>query len=316
MSRETEKVLKEIQKFLALHEDGITDEESLSRVANQFLEEYNGHYPKRENTAPETADDYLELAEQATSKKKCLEYLRKAVELEPEHLDAQLQLIAHTLEDKPDKQLPELRKLLETAAKPLEQEGYFQEDVGDFWTILETRPYMRVRQAYLDALISCGMIRCAIDEGEALLKLCENDNLGIRYQLMHLYAYMEDEMHALALHKRFDSYEETQMLLPLAVLYYKLNQFDRAEDHIKRLAAVNKDTKKFLRAAASKRLDRFFLDMNPYGYQPFTIEELMEDVMMSTYLFASVPHFFQWASGCLRTPSAAGKKKPGAKKQP
>ena len=156
MSRETEKVLKEIQKFLALHEDGITDEESLSRVANQFLEEYNGHYPKRENTAPETADDYLELAEQATSKKKCLEYLRKAVELEPEHVDAQLQLIAHTLEDKPDKQLPALRKLLETAAKPLEQEGYFQEDVGDFWTILETRPYMRVRQAYLDALISCG----------------------------------------------------------------------------------------------------------------------------------------------------------------
>ena len=38
---------------------------------------------------------------------------------------------------------------------------------------------------------------------------------------MHLYAYMEDEMHALALHKQFDSYEETQMLLPLAVLYYK-----------------------------------------------------------------------------------------------
>lgn len=46
------------------------------------------------------------------------------------------------------------------------------------------------------------MMHRAIDEGQRLLDLCENDNLGVRYQLMHLYAYMEDEMHALALHKR------------------------------------------------------------------------------------------------------------------
>lgn len=39
------------------------------------------------------------------------------------------------------------------------------------------------------------------------------------------------------------------MLLPLAVLYYKLNQFDRAGAYLNRLAAVNKDTKKFLRLA-------------------------------------------------------------------
>ena len=100
---------------------------------------------------------------------------------------------------------------------------------------------------------SCGMMHRAIDEGQRLLELCENDNLGVRYQLMHLYAYMEDEMHALALHKQFDSYEETQMLLPLAVLYYKLNQFDKAEDYIKRLSAANKDAKKFLRAQTTAK---------------------------------------------------------------
>lgn len=38
---------------------------------------------------PQTADDYLELAEDATSKKKKLEYLSKALELEPENLDAE-----------------------------------------------------------------------------------------------------------------------------------------------------------------------------------------------------------------------------------
>jgi len=170
---------------------------------------------------------------------------------------------------------------------------------------------MRVCYTYFDALISCGIMHRAIDEGQRLLELCENDNLGVRYQLMHLYAYMEDEMHALALHKQFDSYEETQMLLPLAVLYYKLSQFDKAEDYIKRLSAVNKDAKKFLRAAAQDRLEDYFDQLNPFGYQPFTMEELLEELMRSSYLFDSVPYFFAWASSHLRTQTAAKKKSTG-----
>ena len=238
MSRDTEKLLKELQSFLMQHGDEAADEDSMDRLTEQFLSEH-GIRSVNENAAPESADDYLDLAEQAASKKKCIEYLRKALELEPDNVDAQLQLIVHTMEHKVDEQLPALQKLMETAAKQLEPDGYFKEDVGAFWEILETRPYMRVCYTYFDALISCGIMHRAIDEGQRLLELCENDNLGVRYQLMHLYAYMEDEMHALALHKQFDSYEETQMLLPLAVLYYKLNQFDKAEDYIKRLSAVN-----------------------------------------------------------------------------
>ena len=114
-------------------------------------------------------------------------------------------------------------------------------------------------------------------------------------------------MHALALHKQFDSYEETQMLLPLAVLYYKLNQFDKAEDYIKRLAKANKDTKKFLRAAAHDELDDYIDELNPYGYQPFTMEELLDELMKSSYLFDSVPYFFAWASKVLVTKSTSKK---------
>lgn len=310
MSRDTEKLLKELQSFLMQHGGEATDEDSMDRLAEQFLSE-QGICPVNENAAPETADDYLDLAEQAASKKKCIEYLRKALELEPDNVDAQLQLIVHTMEHKVDEQLPELQKLMETAAKQLEPDGYFKEAVGAFWEIFETRPYMRVCYTYFDALISCGMMHQAIDEGQRLLELCENDNLGVRYQLMHLYAYMEDEMHALALHKQFDSYEETQMLLPLAVLYYKLNQFDKAEDYIKRLSAANKDAKKFLRAAAQERLEDYFDQLNPFGYQPFTMEELLEELMKSSYLFDSVPYFFAWANSCLRAQTTAKKKAAG-----
>ena len=306
MSRDTEKLLKELQSFLMQHGGEATDEDSMDRLAEQFLSEQCIR-PVNENAAPETADDYLDLAEQAASKKKCIEYLRKALELEPDNVDAQLQLIVHTMEHKVDEQIPALQKLMETAAKQLEPDGYFKEAVGAFWEIFETRPYMRVCYTYFDALISCGIMHRAIDEGQRLLELCENDNLGVRYQLMHLYAYMEDELHALALHKQFDSYEETQMLLPLAVLYYKLNQFDKAEDYIKRLAKANKDAKKFLRAAARDQLDDYIDEMNPYGYQPFTMEELLDELMKSSYLFDSVPYFFVWASKVLATKTSAKK---------
>lgn len=111
-------------------------------------------------------------------------------------------------------------------------------------------------------------------------------------------------MHALALHKQFDSYEETQMLLPLAVLYYKLNKFDKAEDYIRRLAKVNKDTKKFLRAAAHDKLDYYIDEWSPFGYQPFTMEELLNELMQFSYLFDSVPYFFAWASKVLAAKSS------------
>ena len=39
------------------------------------------------------------------------------------------------------------------------------------------------------------------------------------------------------------------------------------------------------------------------------IDELLEDLLLSPYLFASVPHFFQWASSCLRTQTTSRKRK-------
>lgn len=305
MSRESEKVLKELQKFLDAHAEDTKNEADADALTERFFAEYNQKCIGQKDHAPETADDYLDLAEQATSKKKCVEYLHKALALEPDNLDAKLQLITRTLEEALDEQRLALQELLDAADKQMEKTGAFKEYAGEFWTAPETRPYMRVRYTYFDVLISCGMMRRAIDEGQRLLELCENDNLGVRYQLMHLYAHMEDELHALALHKQFDSYEETQMLLPLAVLYYKLNQFDKAEDYIKRLAKVNKGAKKFLRAAARDQLYDYMDEMSPYGYQPFTMEELLDELLSASYLFDSVPYFFPWASKALAAKTSA-----------
>ena len=53
------------------------------------------------------------------------------------------------------------------------------------------------------------------------------------------------------------------------------------------------------------------LDMDSpdfYGrYQPFTMEELLDELMKSSYLFDSVPYFFAWASKVLVTKSTSKK---------
>ena len=57
----------------------------------------------------------------------------------------------------------------------------FQDDVGMFWGLLETRPYMRARLGFALALWDAGRTDDAVGHGEAMLHLNPNDNQGVRY---------------------------------------------------------------------------------------------------------------------------------------
>lgn len=295
MSKETEKVMKQLALYMGQHQDELDGSASPEDIARQFMEEYNASLRSEGALAlPQTADDYLEMAEDATSKKKRLEYLNKAVELEPNNLDA-ARMIAEETSKQPEVLLTALSTLIEKGTSQMEKDGYFQNGMGDFWEILETRPYMRLRHAYLELLIECGMMRKAVGEAEELLRLCDNDNLGVRYELMHLYAYLEDEDRALALHKEYDEYDVSQMLLPLTVLYYKKADFELSLQYLHRLVKANKDTKKFLSAIVNDRIEEYLGDMSPYSYRVFSIEELIYDYFTNQYLFDNAGFFFDWA---------------------
>lgn len=183
----------------------------------------------------------------------------------------------------------------------MEARGYTDEkSIGNYWNILETRPYMRLRDRYMETLKECGMIRRAVSECEEMMRLCENDNLGIRFILMHLYALLEEEEKALALHQKYDAHEESQMLFPLSVLYFKLGDLDRAGEYLDRLFAANKDTKKFIRAVVNAKLDRYYGEMEDFGYRPFTIEELITELLENQELFTMTPAYFPWANERLK----------------
>lgn len=59
----------------------------------------------------------------------------------------------------------------------------FEDEVGHFWGILETRPYMRARAALAESLWETGEREEAVAHWWDMLRLCPNDNLGIRHIL-------------------------------------------------------------------------------------------------------------------------------------
>lgn len=125
MSRDTEKLLKELQSFLMQHGDEAADEDSMDRLAEQFLSE-QGIHPVDENAAPKPPMTIWILRSRPHPERSASSIFIKALELEPDNVDAQLQLIVHTMEHKVDEQLPALQRLMETAAKQLEPGGVFQ----------------------------------------------------------------------------------------------------------------------------------------------------------------------------------------------
>ena len=98
---------------------------------------------------PNCADAYTLLGEHAATRKEMLELYEKAVAAGERALDPQV----------------------------------FREAAGNFWLLLETRPYMRARLALAHALWASGRPEEAVEHAREMLRLNPNDNQGIRYTL-------------------------------------------------------------------------------------------------------------------------------------
>ena len=290
MSRQTEKMFKEFDRFM--QENGnieISSEDELNQALKTFISQYQPN-----NDDVETADDYLDLAESADTKKEALKYAKKAAELEPDNLDAAAMVIELSCTSS-EKLSEKYKNLIDETEDKLKEQGYFEDDnIGEFWLIFETRPYMRLLEKYASHFVECGQMRLAISVYEKMLGLCTNDNLGVRYTLMHLYIYLEDEQSALELYEKYPE-ESTQFLLPLSILYYKLGDLRKSNQYLKKLIEVNEDTRKFFNSLIDGSLMESVGDMTPYGYRPFTIEDFVIECKENYFLFSSMPEYFVWA---------------------
>jgi len=288
--------MKDIRNFLENNMREDMSEEQINSLLAEFMKDYNNS-PREVITEKnaKTSDDFLELAQRAGTVQEALKFGRKAIKLDPDNLDAE-QLVAELSATNSVDLVKKLDRAVKHGNEVMTKQGYMDKEYeGEFWLVIETRPYMRMRRSYVDALVRCGMIGKAISECEDLLRLCANDNLGVRFILMHLYALTEREEDALALHTRFNNDNETQMLLPLSILYFKKYDLSAAGKYADKLARANKDFKLFLKELRLGKLKKYEKGMSEYGYKPNTIEELIVELSDNAFLFDSSISYLVWA---------------------
>lgn len=249
--------------------------------------------------------DYLEMAEKARTKKQKLEYLAKAEALEPDNADV---LVAKAnIETKdPFEYLEALDGIIKKSGAALKKKKYFKDFTGEFWGVFETRPYMRALYERMETYLELEMMSAAAKECGEMLRLCEGDNMGVRYKLMHIYAYLENEAAALETFKKYDEHS-VQMILPLSVLYYKLNDLKKAEEYLNKAQGLNPGVKKVMRAFFKEdEMRQLMQEMNPYYYSPCSVSEVLYEITDNEFLFRSSVMYIRWAQGIFKKKPAKG----------
>lgn len=175
----------------------------------------------------ELSDELLQKAYRELDTKKKITLFKQSLKANPRNIDSMLGLMR--MEENPYLRLEQLSEIIAFASLQLEAEGFFtKEYIGSFWGFWETRPYMRARHDKILNLMTVHYYHQAIMESLELLHLNENDNMGIRYLLIRMYAKTLYEEGAKALIETFND-DIFQFNFPYAVLLFRLQKFDEAK---------------------------------------------------------------------------------------
>ena len=253
-----------------------------------------------DDITPETAEsalDFLILSAKSEKQRERLDYAKKALALDPESLDAALAVILLGTRD-----LISMKKKLETLMEKgkaqMEQQG-LMDAKGQFWQQFETRPFIRVLRAHFTVLQLLGQYRNALAAGWEIISYNKGDNLGVRYDMMTMAAWLLDPDTALTLMARYQE-EDAMMLLPLALLYFRLG---KGKDSLRILHTLYTSNPSLFNVLddlldggameEACRQDR--LPLNAYHYTAFEDSEVFFAVHDNLFLYLVSGTFFQWA---------------------
>lgn len=178
--RAVEKTIADIHRLLAGQD--FADIEEANRFLQDLMSKGGGRIPATSARTPlEEAQNVMYSAWDATGVQR-VRLARKALKISPDCADAYVLLAeeaAHTIEEARDF----FAGGVAAGERALGPEC-FEEGVGYFWGIVETRPYMRAREGLADRLWSLGEREAAIEHYQDMLRLNPNDNQGMRYILL------------------------------------------------------------------------------------------------------------------------------------
>jgi tetratricopeptide (TPR) repeat protein len=148
-----------------------------------MLSDFFGDGGRRsEPSAVDQAQRIMYDAWEATTRQQRVALAKKALKLSSDCADAYV-LLAEEMAKSLDEAIDLYQKGMEAGERALGKRA-FKEDVGHFWGLLETRPYMRARAGLAQSLWDAGEREQAVEHYWDMLRLNPNDNQGIRDVLM------------------------------------------------------------------------------------------------------------------------------------
>lgn len=273
------KIYEAVEKFMAERNPKNIDE--ANEMLQEFVKLYNDNELNYEDSPAVQAYELVERANDAKSKKERVKLAKKALEIYPDCLEAKLILVfendSHIIIFK------ELAAIIEEEKNRLKKEGFFSKNnIGNFYVIFETRPYITALYTLACLYASAGMINRAIEVSKEILRLNKSDNTGTRYLLMGLYAYKEEINN---MNKLFGVYREEClfMLFPYLVYYFKQGNMAKALSYLDRIKKVNKNFVKYFK-------DEMDIEPNmPDIYSPGDMSEVEAVMEELEFLFLSTP---------------------------
>jgi hypothetical protein len=212
----------------------------------------------------------------------------EAVRLNPNCVDAYVILAEKT------KSLEEAILLYEKGIQAGERElgkAFFKENKGYFWGLIETRPFMRAKLHYAEALSLLGKTTEATQQYEELLELNPMDNQGVRYSLFVVYVDAGDYKKASAL---LQQYEEDTAQDSYNKLLLELHEHGFTAKAVKLLKEAKKENKFVINyLTGKKRLPAYPPDYYGFGDE----NEAIVYADMHLHLWKKIDGVQEWLKG-------------------
>ena len=195
---------------------------------------------------------------------------KQILEIEPDNIEAKQALFSYLSRFE---ELYELEKLEREEFKKLDPE-----EMG--WEYIENRPYLRLKADLAGKYVRNAFFTKAEKQYKELLEMNPNDSLGVRFELMNVYAHLEKYDEAKAF---LDEYEkeyrlDDMLLIPMMLLALKVGKNEVAEDYYRKLLKENSDLTKFLRLLkkeGAEGVEMIADEPNDGYYRPNSLESLV-----------------------------------------
>jgi tetratricopeptide (TPR) repeat protein len=185
-----------------MREQEFTSLDDAQAFMNRLLDEGGGRLPPSQPQSPaELAQELAYQAWETPTDREAVALAREALTIFPDCADA-YNVLAETDARSVEEALDFYRQGVDAGRRSLGEE-FFAENAGHFWSMIETRPYMRARQGLADCLWAMGRQQESIVHSEALLELNPNDNQGIRDVLLSRYLALGNDAGAECLFRQY-----------------------------------------------------------------------------------------------------------------